>query len=160
MAYLSYYFYIIFSLIIFPFTIFNLLIEKTPLLPGTKSFVITSGSMEPVIPRGSIIYTLQKTNYAIGDIITFERNSKFISHRITDLVAVGRNIYYSTQGDANKVHDEDLVPLSKIDGRITAVIPVIGNIVLFYKTPVGLLTGTVLPMILLMGIFRKRRIAF
>lgn len=138
-------------LIVIPFLVFNILITRTLLLPGAKSFVITSGSMEPVIPEGSIIYTIKQQGYKIGEVITFVKDTTSISHRITNLVKVGSEIYYETKGDANSVADKDLVSSRNVFGKIVSFVPVVGNIFLFYKNPLGLILGTVLPTLLFLA---------
>lgn len=149
-----YYSYFTLLLFIFPFTVFNFLVTTTSILPGTKSFVVVSGSMEPAIPTGSIIYTLKKPQYSSGDVVAFIENKHTISHRIIGLKTVGHDIYYSTKGDANKIEDENLVPSQNIYGKATTVVPIVGRIVMFYKNPLGKIIGIVLPILLFLLVFR------
>lgn len=133
------------TLSIFPFLVFNLLLLRTPLLPDTKSFVISSGSMEPVLPVGSIIYTLRQSEYKAGEVVAFLKNKTTISHRVIGLKRIGNDTYYVTKGDANTVEDSDLVLENSVIGKVVAFVPFIGNIILFYKNPIGIILGTVLP---------------
>jgi signal peptidase I len=151
-----YYSYFAALLFIFPFTVFNLLITKTSLLPGAKSFVVVSGSMEPAIPTGSIIYTLKKPQYHVGDIIAFIHNNQTISHRVVGLRKIGSDTYFSTKGDANKGGDEDLVPLQNIYGKATTMVPLIGRIIMLYKNPIGQVFGIILPIFLFVLVFKFR----
>lgn len=143
-----YFSFFLLTLFVFPFLVFNLLLTKTSLLPNAKSFVISTGSMEPVIPVGSIIYTLRKSEYKVGEIVAFLKDKGVESHRIVGTTKVGGNNYYMTKGDANTIVDEDLVLESDVYGKIVTFVPNIGKIILFYKNPLGLILGTVLPTLL------------
>ncbi len=140
-ARLSYLFLFCISLVVFPFVIFNILLTRTSILPGARSFVISTGSMEPSLPVGSIIYTVSKRQYRVGDIIAFLKNNSTISHRVV-------GTYYITKGDANTDLDQDLILEKNIYGKIVAYVPIIGKIILFYKNPLGIILGTVLPTLL------------
>jgi len=120
-------FYFSFLFFVLPFTIFNVIVLKTPLLSNIKSFIISSGSMEPKVPTGSIIYTLKEKIYNKGDIIAFVDNNVAVSHRIVGIKELGSEIYYSTKGDANNMEDEDLVSKEAVYGKIIAVIPFVGK---------------------------------
>ncbi len=145
------------SVFLFPFAAFNLLILNTNLLPSIKSFVITTSSMEPSIPKGSVVYTLAKSKYGVGDIITFQQMGN-VSHRIVKEEVLGGASYYSTKGDANNISDSTLITSENIYGKVVAVIPLIGQAILFYRTQHEILLGTVLPTLLL--VFFLRRMAF
>ncbi len=151
-------FYVVLSVILLPFAAFNLLILNTNLIPTIKSFVITTSSMEPVIPKGSIVYTLSKPTYRKGDIITFQQKGN-VSHRIVKEEILGSSTYYSTKGDANKVSDSVLIADENIYGKVIAVIPVIGKAILFYRTQNGILLGTVLPTLFLLLFLRRMAFA-
>src|SRR5687768_9264439 len=61
---------------------------KIPLFNAWQAFTIETGSMEPAIPTGSLIFTKKPANTAaikVGDIITFEQpgfQNKLITHRV------------------------------------------------------------------------------
>lgn len=148
-ARLPYLFLFCISLVVFPFVIFNILLTRTSILPGARSFVISTGSMEPSLPVGSIIYTVSKSQYRVGDIIAFLKNNSTISHRIVGTTKVGKDTYYITKGDANTDLDQDLILEKNVYGKIIAYVPIIGKIILFYKNPFGIILGTVLPTLLL-----------
>lgn len=135
-------------MLIFPFLVVNLVLNKTAVISHTRSFVVSSGSMEPFVSRGSIIYTTQGKMYSIGDVVTFFIGGETISHRIVGVVKLGSQIYYSTKGDANYIRDLDLVPVQNVYGKVITVVPIVGFIILLFKTPIGLSIGTVLPALL------------
>lgn len=134
------------NFVVLPFTLFNLLLLNTSILEGVKPFVVVSGSMEPVIPTGSLIYASKKPRYDTGDVVTFALNNEFITHRIIKKVVIGKETYFSTKGDANMLEDGDLVHESHISGKITTVLPFIGEILSFYKQPFGLVVVAFLPV--------------
>ena len=121
-AQLLYLYYIAVGVFILPFAFINLLILKVPLFSGVKPFIVTSGSMEPAVPTGSIIYTVGKKVYEKGDVIAFSSNNESISHRIVGLSKLGPQIYFSTKGDANTLQDGDLVLPQSVYGKIVFVL--------------------------------------
>lgn len=131
-----------------PFVVITLVTSKSDILAGMKSFVVVSGSMEPSIPTGSIIYTLKKDFYSQNEVIAFSTQGKTVTHRIVDISGIGNELYYSTKGDANRVADEAMVVRSDVVGQTVFSIPYIGRIVMAFKTPQGFLLGVIFPAIL------------
>ena len=121
------------SFVIFPITIFNFVIVNTQLIPAIKPFVVTSGSMEPSIAVGSIIYTVKQKEYRVGDVITFKERDGNISHRIVGVEVIDGEKYYMTKGDANRESDGNLVEEKNVYGRVTSRIPFVGNAILFLR---------------------------
>lgn len=132
-AYFEFLFYSLVSFVIFPVTLFNFLILNTNILPDIKPFIISSGSMEPAVATGSIIYTIKEKGYKEGDIITFTVKNENISHRIVGQKIVSGQTYYITKGDANLYPDEDLVGVGEIYGKIHTSIPYVGKAILLLR---------------------------
>lgn len=63
---------------------------------------------------------------------------------------LGRDIYYSTKGDANGVVDEELVNKNYVLGSVRSSYPTIGIVVMALKTPLGIILGTLLPLSIFM----------
>lgn len=143
--------YISVTLVILIFTAVNFLLIKSN--TSLKPYIIVSGSMEPLVPTGSLIYTKNKASYDIGEVITFLQDDKIVSHRIERTVTVGGEKYYSTKGDANDVTDVDLVASSDVLGSVTNVIPVIGSMLLGYRNPYGMFLGLIVPLALLLMVY-------
>lgn len=97
--------------------------------------------MEPIIPSGSLIYTVKVKEYFKGDIVTFVTDKGNIAHRIVKLVNLGGINYFSTKGDANIDSDMDLVPENVIYGKIVTIIPFLGGVVSFFKSTIGFVIG-------------------
>ena len=49
---------------------------------GYKFLIVLTGSMEPEIEAGSFVIIKKCKDYNINEIITYEENSSFITHRI------------------------------------------------------------------------------
>ena len=107
-----------------------------PSVIGYKSYAIESGSMEPTISEGSMIYVKPCTDfedYQVNDIVTFTDNTKnqSFTHRI---VAINdQEQLFSTKGDANEI--EDLEPTSFVYavGKVKMSVPYLGKIASLFK---------------------------
>ncbi len=134
-----------------PLVAITLISSNTNFINGLKSFVVVSGSMEPTIPTGSIIYTVQKSFYNPLDIIAFNQGDRVITHRVVGIETVGSEIFYKTKGDANNVEDSNLVNRRDVVGVTMITAPYLGKIVMSFKTPLGFAAGIVLPALLFIG---------
>src|SRR5690625_2935534 len=92
----------IFLLIILLLTLLLLMSSKltgdTGIL-GYQSKVVLSGSMEPRIKTGSVIFIKlggDLTRFKQGDIITFQKDSILVTHRIIEVLVEGKE--YITKG--------------------------------------------------------------
>lgn len=100
---------------------------------GLRSFTVITGSMEPKIKVGSVVFTKSFEDYKIGNVITFNRGNLSITHRIAGL----KNGGYVTKGDANEAADREIVYKSNVVGRDVFIVPFLGKFVAFLKTPPG-----------------------
>ena len=110
-------------------------------IPGKISVkIVKSGSMEPAIMTGSIVVIQPQHAYAIGDVITFGKDTTKdvpTSHRIIGVREENGVTYFSTKGDANKTPEPDETPQSKIIGKVLFSIPSVGYILDFARKPLG-----------------------
>ena len=119
------------------------------ILGGYKPFLVQSGSMEPSIMTGDIIVIQKKGTYFVNDVITFQTNtSRVVTHRII-AIEKGKENTYSTKGDANRSGDEDVTTEKQVIGKVILVIPKLGYLVAFSKSPRGLIFLLVIPAIIL-----------
>lgn len=110
-----------------------------PNLLGMKSLAVLSGSMEPGIPVGSIVYvedvepsTLQK-----DDVITYSiSGGTMVTHRVVDIDVENQSII--TKGDANEVEDGAPVAFSQVVGKMKMHVPLLGYISIYIRTPLGI----------------------
>ena len=109
--------------------------EKLPTLFGYSQAKVLSGSMEPVFSAGDMLVFKDKESYEVNDIVIFSQGNAFVTHRI-----VGEeNGGFITKGDANNVEDKELLKEENIKGEVVLIIPNIGQLLEFLKTPLGLL---------------------
>lgn len=140
---------VIFTLL--PITVFTLITSKSEALFMMRSFVVLSGSMQPLIPTGAVVYTRKQDNYLPNDIISFETAGKTVTHRIINVTKKDNLTYYQTRGDANNVADSELTPDNKVLGRAQFHLPFLGILIIFLKTLTGFITLIVLPTISFVG---------
>jgi signal peptidase I len=141
---------IVLSLFIFtliPAVVFTLITSHSAVLGGIRSYDVMTGSMEPVLHVGSMVFTKPAATYQVGDVITFKRGNITVTHRIFGT----KDNMFITKGDANKSQDPQLVSKSQIIGKNFFVIPNIGKITGFVKTVPGFLLVIVLPLMVYIG---------
>ena len=115
-----------------------------------RFYHVTSGSMEPTIPTGSVVITQSQQDYQPNDIITFsqEGNSKrVVTHRITQIMQdpdIGK-FQYQTQGDANTSPDIEGVDPQRVIGKVLFHIPYLGYPVGYAQTQYGLILLIIIP---------------
>lgn len=121
---------------IFLILVFSLIIAR--LFFGIQINAVATGSMEPDLPVGSLIF-VKSVNYediAIGDDITFAKGdgSVLVTHRVIDKSEQKKTLI--TQGIANNVADSP-ISYNDVIGKVFFSIPFIGYIVLFINTLMG-----------------------
>ena len=90
-------------------------------------YVVKTGSMEEKIHVGDYILIYRKSNYNVGDVVTYTSNDGFITHRIVR--KDGNKI--TTKGDANNSEDNEIVE-SNIVGKVIISGGIL-NILINYK---------------------------
>lgn len=124
-------------LIIFLAVVAALLV--VPNLIGMKCLAVLSGSMEPGIPVGSIVYVKETEPEALeaGDVITYQLSQDtMVTHRVVSVDTDGETVI--TKGDANEVEDASPIAFNHIVGKEEAHIPYLGYISIYMKTPIGI----------------------
>ena len=110
------------------------------------SFVILSGSMEPALSPGDVVFVSDSASVQVGDVITFDGGDTVpITHRIIGV----EDGQYITKGDANENADGAPVPPANVLGRVVLTIPVVGYVILWANTPVGQILLVVVPLVAL-----------
>lgn len=135
-------------IIIFPIILFNLLIifmtitnpYETPSFFGVKAFVIISGSMEPNLNIGDIVFMkeVDESDIYVDDIIAFRDEQSIVTHRVIGIVE-NDGKEFVTKGDNNSSKDSHNVTYEDIEGKYIGKIPYLGNIILFFKDKVVIL---------------------
>jgi signal peptidase len=119
-----------------------------PVKNGPKILSVLSGSMEPAIHTGSVVVIKPESQYKIGDVVTFGKDTKKevpTTHRIVNSRVLDGVVLFSTKGDANNSTDSMEVKQSDIHGKVLFSVPFAGYIIDFVRKPVGLILVVVLP---------------
>lgn len=111
---------------------------------GVKIYTVLSGSMEPEIHTGSLIYVtdVEPSELEKGDIITYQiSNNMTATHRIVEVVldeCDSENIQFRTKGDANDTEDPELVSCDAVVGTPIFTIPYLGYLAVYVQQPSGM----------------------
>ncbi|MDD3487382.1 MAG: signal peptidase I [Candidatus Moranbacteria bacterium] len=120
--------------------------------PGNyKVFTVQSGSMEPAIKTGSLIFVRPEADYGVGDVVTRRTTDPkvTITHRIVSKEEVSGQIAFETKGDANDSPDGEKFTRDGIIGKEIFKVPYIGYPVGYAKTTPGLILLIVVPSVII-----------
>ena len=85
---------------------------------GYRFLQVATGSMQPEINVGDIVFIKKSDNYLEEEVITYEIGESYVTHRI-----VSKNdTEIITKGDANNILD-DAISYDKVVGKVIVVIP-------------------------------------
>ncbi len=128
----------------------------------TPIVVVVSGSMEPQIHKGDLLFVMGREPENIkngtiidkdGDIIVFNAQGLWpsaplepIVHRVIDKYQVGDTWYFRTKGDANSIPDAAPIPESRVIGVIVGGIPYIGWVKIFLTD-----SGLLIPLLVIIS---------
>lgn len=105
---------------------FVIFLALSCLILQIKPAIVTSGSMEPTIPVGSMILIEKRnTDVEIGDIVVVQAGGASVAHRIIRTTGNG----YVTKGDNNTDEDPGIVTDEMIMGTVRLWIPGAGYII-------------------------------
>ncbi len=134
-----------------------------PRLLGYEIYGITTGSMEPELPRGSAVYVKQAQPGEIrpGDRITFVMGTDtdlVTTHRVVEIDE--ENQQFITKGDANASADVQPVKFSRLVGRVVLGVPMLGTVSLYLHSSGGMAVcaGIFILVLLLWGIAAKMKL--
>lgn len=109
-----------------------LLLVAVPMLTGSQTYTVLTGSMQPNYPPGTlvVIKPIAADQLAVGDVITYQiapGQPEVVTHRITGLgVAQNGERSFATQGDANNSPDDRAVMPVQIRGKLFYSVPLLG----------------------------------
>jgi len=133
--------------------IFILIIISLIPLPGNyKVFSVMSGSMEPTIKTGSIVFVKPSSDYKVDDIISFSESGNInqsTTHRIIEIIQSDGRIFYKVKGDANDAADWRETPKENVIGKVLFSIPLLGYLLTFAKQPLGFVILVWIPAIII-----------
>ena len=128
----------------------------SPTLFGYSIHRIVSGSMSPELEIGDVIVGKQVTDtsdVSVGDIITFQGDSRFDNQKVTHRVLVAPysngsgNTVVVTKGDANEIDDGE-ISFSDIKSKCIAKVVFLKDIYNFFFSQWGLITFIVLLLLI------------
>ncbi len=119
---------------------------------GIRPAVVLSGSMEPAIKPGDLIFIhdIRADELKKDDVICYLLAGKAVTHRIVEITAGedGKR-QYITQGDANNAEDQAAVGEQQIQGiwkggRVGGL----GDVILFMQSTIGMILFIICPLLL------------
>lgn len=110
-------------------------------LLGFQVYSVVSGSMEPELKVGDLIYVKSVASIEdirVGDDITFVLNEELVvaTHRVVRIDAEKQHLY--TKGIANELEDDTPVHFKNVIGVVKFNIPLLGYVSDFVQTPPGM----------------------
>ena len=111
-----------------------------PKILGYQAYTVISGSMEPAISTGSLVYVkgLDPKEVLDGDIIAFYGGrdiNAVITHRVVENRVEAKE--FVTKGDANRTVDMNTTAYRYLIGRVKFAIPGVGIAAQFLTSPEG-----------------------
>jgi signal peptidase len=129
--------------------------SSLPLVGGHGLAIVTSGSMEPAIRRGDMVITRDVTDrdgtpsslqdIKVDDVISYTgdgNTSLSVTHRVVGRTVTPAEVRFVTKGDAVVDAVPSAVPGSSVDGRVIAVVPHLGMVLVALGSRL-LVAGTV-----------------
>ena len=120
-----------------------------------QALVVRSGSMEPTIPTGSVVFyrKVDAAKVKVGDVIVFAKPGQAdekVTHRVYQISRDpngGR--YFTTKGDANGTPDEWRIPAAGTGWIAVTHVPALGYALADIQSPLGRLLLLLVPAVLL-----------
>ena len=117
---------------------------------GYSIFEVQTGSMSPEIEVGDWIVVKKQTDYELDDVITFEVEGEFVTHRIINKYEDS----FVTRGDANNAKDSPILR-EQVVGKKVKTLSSFGIMKKTIFNPVVLI-GLLIVMFLTSSIFKKK----
>lgn len=130
---------------------FSFALSQNLLGSAIHAYVVLSGSMEPALHVGSVVFVKTSDNYKQGDIITFTAkgdSKNLVTHKVVAKTfpdGVEAAPLFKTAGDANEDIDPWTVSPDQIVGKEFLTVPYLGYAANFVKTPKGFVALIVIP---------------
>ena len=118
--------------------------KPLPTVFGYSQATVLSGSMEPTFSVGDMLIYKVEDKYKKDDIVIFIQEDHFVTHRIIK----EEDGQFITQGDANNVQDKGQLTNNDIYGKLVLVLPGLGNVIQFFRTPLGVLCIILLGLVI------------
>ena len=143
---------LIIGITVYSFNVKSLKGDQMPMPFKIGISVVLTGSMEPTISVNDLIIVKETNDYEVGDIVVFQDHSSLVVHKIIRID--GEEIV--TKGDANDTEDSP-INIKQIKGEVVSIIPVLGLIVKFIKSPIGIVLILAGAIVLLRLSYKKEK---
>lgn len=104
-----------------------------------KGYIVLSGSMEPYISVGSLVYVMtdkKAEDVKVNDVIAFIlSNGSIVTHRVIHIDS--ENQEFTTKGDTNQNQDFTPVRFNQFQGIVKGSIPNLGYWIQWFQTTTG-----------------------
>ena len=125
-----------------------------PKILGMQAMAVLTGSMEPNIHVGAIVFVKQTPweELTVGDVVTYNLNGgTYVTHRVVAKDEAAQTV--TTQGDANESADSLPVAYNNVLGRMAFQVPGLGYISIYAKTPLGIAGISAVMLVVILLIF-------
>ena len=104
-------------------------------MPFNKTIaVVLTGSMEPYIGVNDLIVVEKTNDYELWDVVVYQTGNMLVVHRIISID--GDTVI--TAGDNNDGAEDEPINIKQINGEVIDIIPNVGLILKFFKSPLGI----------------------
>lgn len=141
-------------ILVTPFVAYGL----SSFVPQYDSFIVTSGSMEPEIQTGSLLFTVRTSpeKISVGDTITFQEDGAYTTHKVIDKNSSSTGSTFRTQGIANSSPDPGKLTEDQIVGKKLFSLPFLGYFIVWTGTTTGLILLVLIPGVVLIVIEARK----
>lgn len=145
--------WIIIALILAPFVAYA--VPQTVM--AKDAYIVQSGSMEPTIPTGSVIWAsgVKPENINEQDIITYRSGTRpnggpeYTTHRVVDIRQNDGSYEFKTKGDKNQKPDPGWVQEENVVARHMVTVPQMGYLLHWLGTVQAFVALVVIPATIL-----------
>lgn len=115
-----------------------------PMPFGYGAAVVMSGSMEPAISTGDLVFVKETDQYEVGDVIVYQDQNMLVMHRVQTI----EEETVIVKGDANNAADAPVYK-TQVRGLVIAAVPAMGNLFLWMKQPAGIVITLIAAFLLM-----------
>ena len=138
--------------------------DEVPSFLGFTPLIVLSGSMEPQIHEGELIFSTEidpddvREEMVISFFDPLSTTGTIVTHKVVEIIDDGDGtISFRTRGINNNANDAALVPEENLVGRYRFGIPLFGYVAMFMQSTAGLVVCVAVPLVLFVGYDMLRR---
>lgn len=126
-------------------------LRLVPAMTGLQPLTILTGSMNPTLPPGSLIWVNREAMPQIDEMATYLTSTTPVTHRVVGIHPdiTGWKTEYIFRGDANQTDDPKAIPAEAILGTVAASVPALGLPAYVLSQPIGIALTLSLGLLLL-----------